>query len=223
MAHLHWETVMKLFTTPLSASTRVLALLILGLALLAGGYRWGSTAADNQHAATQLKKERAAATQFQQEVQRGQTASLVHQAEARELNASYSQLQEVFNDYKKRYPLLVRRAATPGTAVAPATTATPGATGCINLVAVPDTAADADTQLSAGAVWMWNSALTGANAPLGACSLADQSEPACAVEAGVTLADAWANHAENARLCAQDRLAHQHLIDYIIKGTPHAD
>ena len=62
---------------------------------------------------------------------------------------------------------------------------------------------------------MWNSALAGADHPAGACGLADTSKAACDADAGVTLAEAWANHALNARLCAEDRLNHQRLIDYL--------
>lgn len=62
---------------------------------------------------------------------------------------------------------------------------------------------------------MWNSALTGADQPAGACSAADPSEAACAADAGISIEDAWRNHAVNARQCAEDRANHQALIDFI--------
>ena len=70
---------------------------------------------------------------------------------------------------------------------------------------------------------MWNSALAGADQPVGACGIADQSEQACATDTGLTLQDAWDNHTRNARLCAEDRQRHQHLIDFIRKGQAHAN
>lgn len=62
---------------------------------------------------------------------------------------------------------------------------------------------------------MWNSALAGADQPAGACGLADPAAPACAAATPLTVEDAWDNHTTNARLCAEDRLNHQNLIDFL--------
>jgi hypothetical protein len=66
---------------------------------------------------------------------------------------------------------------------------------------------------------MWNSALAGSDQPSGACGLADPASPACAAQTGITLDDAWDNQAVNAQQCAEDRLNHQNLIDYL-KAKP---
>ena len=73
----------------------------------------------------------------------------------------------------------------------------------------------ADPELSLRAVWVWNSALIGADSPAGACGLAGgtaAADAACAAPSGVTLEDAWANHAINARTCADDRARYRALI-----------
>jgi hypothetical protein len=65
---------------------------------------------------------------------------------------------------------------------------------------------------------MWNSALTGRDTPAGACNAAaaaGAAEAACAAISGLSLDDAWDNHADNARSCARDRQRLQHLIDYV--------
>ena len=65
---------------------------------------------------------------------------------------------------------------------------------------------------------MWNGALTSQDQAVGACGTADPSEgteATCAQDSGLTLDDAWANHAENAQSCAQDRKRFQHLIDHL--------
>lgn len=190
--------------------SRAFAILLLCLALVGGGYYWGHTASDNNHAAAQLKTEREEFNQFKREVGRGQQASLDLQTAHATLNSNYDQLQEAFHAYKKRAPILAR----PSAAIV-VTAATLGQ--------CPEPPAAPEPGLSAGAVWMWNSALAGQDRPVGACGLADPSEAACATDTGLSLQDAWANHTLNARLCAEDRQRHQHLIDYIRQGQQHAD
>ena len=76
-----------------------------------------------------------------------------------------------------------------------------------------------DPDLTLGAVWLWNAALTGqAAAPAGACRVDEstgQADPACADSSGLNLDDAWDNHTANARACAEDRARHQRLIDFL--------
>lgn len=67
---------------------------------------------------------------------------------------------------------------------------------------------------------MWNSALTGTDTPAGACGAADTAAEACALDAGITLDAAWANHIANAKTCVEDRLKYQRLIDFVTTG-PH--
>ena len=109
-------------------------------------------------------------------------------------------------------------------AIVAGATVTP-APGCLALPApLPDGVAgvagdEPEPRLNLGAVWLWNSALTGSDAPpAGACRVdaaTGQATAACAEDAGLDLTDAWANQAANARACADDRLRHQRLIDYL--------
>lgn len=188
-------------------TARILAALLLAIALIAGGYQWGAHATDNAWQAKEAKRLQAEADARESEIRRGDKASGAFQAELQQLQIDNDQLTRAFNDYKRRNPILARRAAP---APAPGAAASP--VGCGAAVAA---AADPEPRISVGAVWMWNSALAGRDAPAGACGLADQSEGACAAESGVTLQDAWDNQALNARLCAEDRLRHQRLIDFL--------
>lgn len=76
---------------------------------------------------------------------------------------------------------------------------------------------DADVHLTAGAVSVWNSALTGADVPFGACGAADPTAPACAAATEVSVIDAGNNQRDNAALCREDRLRYRQLIDYLRK------
>ena len=66
------------------------------------------------------------------------------------------------------------------------------------------------------AVWVWNSALAGADVPAHTCGLAGGAagagDAACAQGSGATAEDAWANHATNARSCAADSARYNALI-----------
>jgi hypothetical protein len=65
---------------------------------------------------------------------------------------------------------------------------------------------------------MWNGALTGTDAPAGACGVAGAAEgadAACAEDSGLSLDDAWANHRANAKACADDRQRFRALIDFL--------
>jgi hypothetical protein len=188
-------------------TARILTAVLLVIALVAGGYRWGAHATDNAWQAKEAKRLQAEADAREAEIRRGEKASGAFQAELQQLQITNDGLTKAFNDYKRRHPILAPRAIAPGSAGqdAPAE-------------CEPPAAGDGSPALSLGAVWMWNSALAGRDTPAGACGLADQSEGACAADSGVTLEDAWDNQALNARLCAQDRLRHQRLIDFL-KGS----
>lgn len=65
---------------------------------------------------------------------------------------------------------------------------------------------------------MWNGQLTGVDATAGACGLAGATkgaDAACAEGSGLTLGDAWDNHAANSKTCAADRQRYQRLIDFL--------
>lgn len=188
--------------------TRAYAVILLAAALLSGGYRWGAFATDNTWKAKEADRLQAEADQREAEIMRGEKASGAYQAELLQQAIAHDQLTEAFNAYKRRHPILARRKVGPQ---APAAAAGQAAQP-VQCEPVP---AGDGPPLSLGAVWMWNSALNQADTPAGACGLADRSEEACAAEAGLTLDDAWDNQALNAKLCAQDRLRHQRLIDFI--------
>jgi hypothetical protein len=202
----------------MSTAARLLALAIAVAALVAGGYRWGAGATADRLQAESNRAAIKAQERFDAELLRGQAAVESLTTERQVFAASYTHLQEQFNDLSARIPLLVRRAravsaslAAQGGGEASAGAREPGAAG-----AAPAAA------LSTGALWMWNGALSGTDEPAGACGAADTSEKACAADAGVTLDQAWRNHELNARLCAEDRLNHQRLIDFI-RSRPSID
>ena len=74
---------------------------------------------------------------------------------------------------------------------------------------------DAGPGLTLAAVSLWNSALAGADVLAGACWPAGATEPACAVAAGTSIQQAWANQATNAASCAADRARYLSLIDHL--------
>jgi hypothetical protein len=199
-------------------AVRLLAVVLALAGSLALGYRWGSTASDNAHQADQNRAARVAQERFDAEQLRGQTAVASLTTERQAFAQTYTDLQEQFHELQqRRVPLVVLPAhRDPGACVsggAPDRAAGVAKDGASGADARSD---DRDLHLlSAGAVWMWNSALAGTDQPAGACGSADTSEAACAAETALTLDDAWRNHAINAQRCAEDRLNHQRLIDFI--------
>jgi hypothetical protein len=204
----------------MSTAARLLALALAVAALVAGGYRWGASATANRFQADSNRAAIKAQERFDAELLRGQAAVASLTTERQVFAASYTHLQEQFHELSKRIPLVTRRAV-------PVACRVDLAAGAVASPAEPQGAGAADVQrgvdvLSAGALWMWNSALAGTDQPAGACGAADTSEKACAADAGVTLDQAWRNHELNARLCAEDRLNHQRLIDFI-RSRPSID
>ena len=191
-----------------------------------GGYQYS----DNAWQARQAQQLRAQTQALEAEQLRGQAAARQSIQEQQALQKSYTALKEKFDAYAitNRGPLVVWRdgvraacatGVVPGGAVAPERQSE--AQGGGGPSAVPDDAGAA-ISLSAGAVWMWNSDLTGIDAPVGACGAADPANPACAADAGVGIEAAWENHTENAQICASNRIRYQRLINYIAaaQGTP---
>lgn len=197
---------------------------LLAVAALVGAFAAGVRTSDNAWKAREAQATRAVNTKLLREFERGHAAQaglgVALQAQATE----YSNLERAFNALQKRGIRNIVR--TPGAVAAAARPAEGGGTGSPpNAVAAPgcviallDQAEPDHLVLSNGALWMWNSALAGADVPSGACGLADPASPACAAETSITVDDALANHAENARLCAEDRLRHQRLIDFLTQG-----
>jgi len=199
---------------------RALAILAAIAGLMGGGYVAGHSAATAEAQSKAIKAEREARQRFDAEVRRGDRAVAELAAEQLQQADRYSQLQGAYRDLQRRVPLV---AAQPGHVLGGCRSdAQPGVSHGAAAAGVEGTgAAGADpVVLSHGAVWMWNSALAGDDSASGACSLADAPTAACAAAAGITLDQAWDNHAENARLCAEDRLRHQRLIDFLKERQP---
>lgn len=192
----------------------LLCAVVLGAAFYAG--------AKHERAAWQAaetQKVRDAHEKYEQEVKRGNEAAGHFLEELSEKENRYAELEKKFAELRARVPLVVPAPAASGPQ---ATGAGPGPQ--------PDLAAPAPAgpsinvflrpELSLGAVWMWNSALAGADVPAGACGADAQTVEACAAGSGLTTADAWDNHTANAKSCAADRLRLERLIDYLERRQP---
>ena len=197
---------------------------LLAVAALIAAFGAGVRVTDTTWKAREAEAARTANMTLLREVARGQDAQADLGLALQVQSAEYSNLERAFHDLQKRgIPTVVRASVAAAAAARPAE---PGGTGPTpNAVAAPgcviafvDQAQPDHLVLSNGALWMWNSALAGADIPSGSCGLADPASPACAAETSVTVDDALANHAENARLCAEDRLRHQRLIDFLTGG-----
>lgn len=186
-------------------AARLLALVLLSLALLGGGYRWGETAANNARDAQLLQAEAKATALYQEQVKLGNKAATNLIADKQDLQIRNQELERKFHAARAHAPLVA--AASPAPEAAQGNP--PPSQDCVVLLPAPDPG------LSRRAVWMWNSALAAADVPSGACGADDTSAEACAVTAGIGLEAAWDNHAANAKSCAEDRLQHQRLIDFL--------
>lgn len=188
------------------------------LALSVAAYVAGDYNRNNAWLAKQAAIEQQAQLKYVAEVERGQTAAANSIAEQQKLRQSYSQLEGKFNEFRKRGPLVVFRGApVPGEGVGHVETGNTEPGDPVSVGGSVGTAADSAIGLSLGAVWMWNSALSGTDTPAGACGAADTTSPACAADSGLGIEAAWANQAINAKSCAADRLRHQQLIDFVNK------
>lgn len=196
-------------------AARILAALALVLALIGAGYYWGHTATDNAWTARQAKADQAARAQLDAETQRADQAAANYLTEHLDQEDRYAALNTRHQELLRRAPLVVYRPV--------ADAASGDQAGLVQ--AVPPPSADAPVPalpgvpvLTLAAVRVWNGALAGADQTAGACGPpgpTGQADAACAAPSGLTLADAWANHAINAQTCAADRLRFQRLIDYL--------
>lgn len=197
----------------MSIAARALVSLALLLLAAAAGYWAGDRQRDNAWLAKQATVEREAHAKYEAEVERGQQAATHYLTDLSERNDRYAELETKFAALRARVPLVVPAPVAPGpqatgTGPEPHQSPAPG----INVVIRPE--------LSLGAVWMWNSALAGADVPAGACGADAATVEACAAGSGLTTADAWDNQAVNAKSCAADRLRYERLIDYLEGRTP---
>lgn len=214
----------------MSLTAKAWAGLIAGLSaallLAAAGFAIHCTGRMQERAAWQQKEaQRAAqiASELRAEYERGRAASAQYQLGAGALQARYLSLEGPANELRHRTSLVIPsvepncRISQP---VCPAS--------ALGLEIPADVQAPGEEQPAAGrsaprlsraAVWLWNSALAGSDVPTGACGLADTSIEACAVDAGVTIDDAWINHDINAKSCAADRLRHRALIEFLTERS----
>lgn len=198
----------------------LVAAMVIG-ALIATGYLWGQSRERARHQAEAARAAKVAQERFDAEVLRGREAVTSMTAVLETRNNDYQHLERAFNELSsRRIPIVAavgRAVPACRTGAAASDSPVPGEGGPAAPDQAPSDAASADAgrYLSAGALWMWNSALAGMDEPAGACGAADTSEQACAPASAFTLDDAWRNHKENARLCAIDRARHQALIDFI--------
>lgn len=201
-------------------ATRLLIALASALSLVSGGYWWGHTATDNAWAARQAKADKEARVALGKETARADQAAATYLQEHLDQEDRYAALNATYQDLRRRVPLVV-----PGPVVVVTRSDTPGpqAPGPDEQPAVA-TAVDGGPVLTLAAVRMWNGALTGTDAATGACGPAGTTEgpdaaateaAACTEGSGLTLDDAWLNHAANAKACEADRQRYQHLIDFL--------
>ncbi len=199
-------------------------------AVLAWGLFLVYDAGRDANQATWLKK--VAAQQLADQAERDRMAAVGRSAAAQEINAQQAeaarnvQLNEVTQN-ARRYFHLARPVALafdhvaradcrldsqpPASALGQAPAQQPASPP------LPD--AGGDIELTLGAVWLWDAALTGqATGTAGACRVdaaTGQAAAACADSSGLDLDAAWANHSANAATCKADRARHQRLIDYL--------
>lgn len=204
-----------------TAGKALVAVLLFGaiaFALLATAFNAGRL---EERATWQSREAQRAATfakELQAEFKRGSEASTVLQKDLQALQTSYSTLEGQHRELRTRVPLVlpapVRPVRADGRALgAPDGAGQPGQdAGAPGEALLPDVAGD---RLSRGAVWMWNSALAGADVPADTCGIADTSSEACAADSGLTVDDAWDNHHINAKSCAADRIRHAALIEFL--------
>lgn len=195
-------------------------LLPLILAWSAAAYWAGDHNRNNAWLAKQAAAEQQAHLAFVAEVARGQAAAGKSVGEQQKLQKSYSLLEGKFNALILRGPIVVFRdrlagSVVPGRRVDACAVGESGTKAPISTGSGAADSGEPGIGLSLGAVWVWNSALTGIDTPAGACGAADTTSQACAADSGLGLEDAWENHAANAKSCAQDRLRHQQLINYL--------
>jgi hypothetical protein len=203
---------------PQSLALRALAAVgVLMMSFCVGAW-WGHEQATLMADADRTRAADKALRQYQRAVNDGQAAAEALREQLRAKGIYQATVEE-----RLRHATLIVPGAAPAkaqcTAAAPAiVTDSAAATPPVAPAPTPGPeldARDVGLQLSLGAVSLWNSALAGADVAAGACGAADPTQPACAAGAGITLAEAWANHAQNAASCAADRTRHQALLDHL--------
>lgn len=191
-------------------ATRLLIALAAALALVGGGYWWGHSATDNAWQAKQAKADEKVRAELGAMTASAGRAAVRYLDELIDQRGRYANLDRQYRDLRSRHPLVVPGpvavASCPPAAPPEAASAAPGAPG------------DSSPVLTLAAVRMWNGALAGVDSPAGACGPAGAAagaDAACSDDSGLTLDDAWDNHAINARTCAEDRQRYRALINLL--------
>lgn len=227
-----------LWTRPLARLVVIGVALLLGIGIVSlyqAGHTAGKAACEAAHTKAAQEAQEAQATtvrELKRAIAQGQDA--LHQAQQQSAAFASTITQEV---YRADRPALAVCAPAPRQPHPRHAAAQPRGEGVgQGLVLEPVQTAEQRTaeaeapapgaggdgvRLTAHAVRLWDSALAGADVPRAGCTAADPTAPACAADAGVTLADALANHATNAALCAQDRanLLQLQAAVHRIRGT----
>lgn len=199
-------------------ATRLLIALISALMLLAAGFLLGNIATDNAWQAKHAKELQAERDETAKETKRADQAAANYLTEHLDQEDRYAALSATYQDLRRRAPLVVSGPVVVAACSHALRTEAPGSDELRSHAA----AVDSSPVLTLAAVRMWNGALTGTDAATGACGPSGATEgpdaaatEACAEGSGLTLDDAWANHAANAKACAADRQRYQHLIDFL--------
>jgi hypothetical protein len=214
----------------MSLTAKAWAGLIAGLSaallLAAAGFAIHGAGRMQERAAWQQKEAQRTtqiASELRAEYERGRAASAQYQLGANALQARYLSLGGPAHELRHRTSLVIPSVAPDCRTSQPVRPASALAKEVPADVRAPGGEQPADgrsaARLSRAAVWLWNSALAGSDVPAGACGLADTSIEACAVDAGVTVDDAWINHDINAKSCAADRLRHRALIEFLTERS----
>jgi hypothetical protein len=195
------------------------AVTLTACALVGAGWFAGVSHAEGQHQQAKLDEAVEANRIYRAAQANGERAVENHLSQQREQEARYADLDRRYRTMRKGYGLAVQ---------APAAFQSTGLVADAACGPLPDgealppdgTAAGpvAVPALTLAAVRMWNGSLTGADAAAGACGAdgaAVDADSACGQASGLTLDDAWDNHAANAKSCALDRARHQALIDFL--------
>jgi hypothetical protein len=201
---------------------QLLCAVLFALGAYASGYYSGGASATAKHELKQAKADKQARAAYDAKQRQGEQAAAAYLEADRALATQFQTLTEKFNVLRRTTPLVTYRpglfACNSGGAIRPQPDASSPAqpyapdAPAPAIQAAPD---DTGIALTAGAVWMWNSALTGVDQPTHSCGALDPTSPACAAGTSLTLDAAWDNHITNAQVCAANRLAHQSLIDFI--------
>ncbi|UDF33773.1 UNVERIFIED_ORG: hypothetical protein LHJ69_14245 [Shinella sp. XGS7] len=177
------------------ASTGLVGLLLL---LIGFGLGWQLQA---DRAAADLQQQRERSLQQRAEaVDQGAAAVDAHQATVASLVAHQATVQQEITHAR-----LVTLPSVCPAAKAALSPGLPAAPEALQQLGSEPAHADPGAVVTLGGLRLWNSALAGRPVAAGACPADDPGAPACALGAGRSVQDLWANHALNASLCAQDR------------------